>query len=32
MTLTLKIVYSDTTDNLYLDYYVQHSGNKICVC
>ena len=28
MTLTLKIVYLDTTDILQLNYYVQHIGNK----
>ena len=28
LTLTLKIVYLDTTDILELNYYVQHIGNK----
>ena len=28
LTLTLKIVYLDTTDILQLNYYVQHIGNK----
>ena len=28
LTLTLKIVYLDTTDFLQLNYYVQHIGNK----
>ena len=28
LTLTLKIVYLDTTDILHLNYYVQHIGNK----
>ena len=28
LTLTLKIVYLDTTDILQLDYYIQHIGNK----
>ena len=31
LTLTLKIVYLDTTDILQLNYYIQHIGNKkIC--
>ena len=31
LTLTLKIVYLDTTDILQLNYYTQHIGNKkIC--
>ena len=28
LTLTLKIVYLDTTDILQLNYYIQHIGNK----
>ena len=28
LTLTLKIVYLDTSDILHLNYYVQHIGNK----
>ena len=27
VTLTLKIIYLDTTDILHLNYYVQHRGN-----
>ena len=29
MTLTLKIIYLDTTNNLHLDYYVQKSETGI---
>ena len=31
LTMTLKIVYLDITNNLYSDYHVQHIGNKMFV-